>query len=104
MVLDLYFSPLKPEHAFGVNDKSAALNTSHLSSIHLLKLDDVKGGAQFLLWIRNKIERKLLFGFKILLRLSREAPRITADWRLNLLIAALKSSPSCVQPGVLAFG
>ena len=42
--------------------------------------------------------------FSCALRLSREAPRMTQDWRRNFAIAAPKSSPSWVQPGVLAFG
>ena len=90
---DLYFSPLKPEHAFDVNDKSAALNTAPLP-IHLLKFDDVKGGAVSPLDPQQD-RTETLFGFKILLSLEAvaEAPRITADWRLEFVDCRLEIEP-----------
>jgi len=53
---------------------------------------------------RSKGKECLALKFSWALRLSRDAPRILVEAAAKTSAASLKSHPSVVQPGVLAFG
>jgi len=96
MPRDLDLAPFAPELAVRIDKEGATLDAHELAPIKGFLLDDVKLAAEFLVRIREQVERQLLLGLEFLVR-GETVPRGAED--NGLLAPELR-----VQvPEVLAF-
>src|SRR5580765_102368 len=65
---NLHAAPFAPYHAIAVEDESAALDATHLLTIHVLHLDDAELIAHLLAFVGEQLERESHLGLEILVR------------------------------------
>src|SRR5690606_380182 len=68
VALDLDFTPLAPKHAFGVDQKRAALDAERLAPVHILLFDDVELLAERFVRVGDELERQRVLCLEFLVR------------------------------------
>ena len=67
MALDLDLAPLSSQHALGIHQEGAALDTLVFLAVHLFHLDHIKQAAQRIVGVADQLEGKFLLAAKVLM-------------------------------------
>ena len=68
IVLHAHAAPFLHEHAFGINEESAAFNAFYLAAIHDFVFDHAEHMAHFLFGIGNQLEEQFQLGLEGVVR------------------------------------